>query len=1040
VPSPSLVLRGLWWRRGFTAALLVVAVATTASAALGPLYARAAGESILQDHLRQAGSTAGLHVHADLNMSADQYASIANGVPRPGSVRGFGDPIAALYTFLGEGALVAGAQVNVTTALAWRAGACQHLFLVSGRCPSAPNEAIASQRTVDNSFYGFHLGSSVGIAPLATRGELPPRPPPAVRIVGVYRPIDTADPFWFGQPYFAARVGVSQQPDSIDALFVAKSEFLALDPSNVVEADFDYPVIPSAIRLSTVPAERAEVSHLLREFTDQTVITVNTAILGVLDAAAKERQLAQVGTLLVTLQLTLLAWLVLFQVMSDAIEARGNEIALAKLRGLPPFATTRFGLGEAIVALTLALPIGVAAALGITHLFASSVLIPAVPVVLTPAALGTAAIAFAGGLGAAVLAGYRTLTRSVLDQWRRTSRRHGPSRVGLAIDTVLAAAAATGLVLLREQHHSASSNGSVALLAPGMLVAAVGIIGVRLLPLLCRSLARATRASDKMAIFLATRQVARRPVGLRLAALLAVAVGLATFAVAGETVATGNRADRAQAELGASRVVSVQFDEGVDPVSATARADPGGHWAMAAATWLPDGGDSVTGTVLAVDSSRLRAVGYPVSGGRATSELATTIGTAPVPAITITAALVRVHLIAGNLAGDARPYLELNLRTPRNRFYNVDSHAITNGSATYVLPVHCSSGCTLLGLSWRRPFAAVDAESGTLKLTGIDIGTDDNSNTGEGADWTPLDLGSATAHSWRAANPEGQATDQLGLDPTGITDRFTNINGGYGGISYAFVPAPLPAVATRQAIVSGPTAPVHPALLDSAEVTATFHVVHFTKVLPQVLDNGVLMDVRYLMVELPGFTTEAQWQIWLGPHAPRDALARLSAAGLQVESVRTEHARLTQLNREGPALALLLLLVCAVVGTVLAVGGTAISINASSRRRSYEIAALRAIGVRRAALLRASVVEQMLLLSPAAVLGIPTGWLAARLAMPVIPEFADSTPISLRYTPGLAPTLLFAGTFVLLLALTAALAARLLIRLAIPSRLREAEG
>ena len=43
---------------------------------------------------------------------------------------------------------------------------------------------------------------------------------------------------------------------------------------------------------------------------------------------------------------------------------------------------------------------------------------------------------------------------------------------------------------------------------------------------------------------------------------------------------------------------------------------------MAAATWLPDGGDSVVGTLLAVDSTRLAAVASPMSSGLTGAQLA----------------------------------------------------------------------------------------------------------------------------------------------------------------------------------------------------------------------------------------------------------------------------------------------------------------------------------------------------------------------------------------------------------------------------------
>ncbi|HEU5267043.1 MAG TPA: FtsX-like permease family protein, partial [Jatrophihabitans sp.] len=230
-----------------------------------------------------------------------------------------------------------------------------------------------------------------------------------------------------------------------------------------------------------------------------------------------------------------------------------------------------------------------------------------------------------------------------------------------------------------------------------------------------------------------------------------------------------------------------------------------------------------------------------------------------------------------------------------------------------------------------------------------------------------------------------------------------------------------------------------PQMTDTLSSTAYIHVASQAPVLPAVLDNGLIFDVRYLLAELPGFVSEANWQVWVGPHAPPDALDKLKAAGFQIQNVRTHSARVTVLGRQAPALSLLLLLACAIAGAVLAVGGTAISISANGRRRSYEIAALQAVGVRRGSLLVASVWEQLLLLGAAVLLGVPTGLLAARLAMPVIPEFSDYTPITLRYTPQWLPTLAFAAGFVVLLTVTALVAARALLRIAVPARLRETE-
>jgi hypothetical protein len=760
-------------------------------------------------------------------------------------------------------------------------------------------------------------------------------------------------------------------------------------------------------------------------------LQVQTKVLQILAAAAIERHQVDVAMLMISLQLGLLAWLVLFQVVSDAIEARGNEIAMAKLRGFAPTATARFGLGEPLVLLALAVPIGLLLAILAAHIFAASVLVSGVPVLLTWAPAVAALVAFAGGAVAAGLAAHKTLTRSVLDQWRRTERRPGHGKLAIAVDVLVAAAAITGLVLVSATHGSATDKNTITLLAPGLLVLAVAVIGVRLVPLVCRWLANWTRGSRRVGMFLASRQVSRRPVGLRLCAFLAVAIGLATFAVAGESIASTNRTARAAAEVGADRVASVQFNSGLDPVSATHRADPSGSWAMAAATWLPDGGNSVVGTVLAVDSTRLAAVASPMSSGRTGAQLAAIIGQGGRTPIQTSSPYMRVHLTASALSGNVAPDLQLDFRTPTNPFAKAESTAIRAGAHTYVVRVQCSAGCLLRGLTWDRPIDAVTPQRGTITLTGLDVG--------DGTNWRQIDIGLNSRTSWQREAPQGQADDRLTIGRAGVVDHFNNENGGYGGITYAADPVPMPAVATHAAMANDSSAPKIPAITDAVSVTAQFNIKQFTPLLPVVEDNGVALDVRFVQDELPGFVSEAAWQVWLGPKAPADAMKRLAAAGLQVVDVRSEHTRVDELARQGPALALLLLLVCAVAGAVLAFGATATSISAGSRRRSYELAALRVVGVGRPSLVRAGVIEQLLLLGSALLLGVPTGLIAARLAMPLIPEFADSTPILLKYTPQAAPTAIFGAALTLLLVITAVAGAWASLRIAVPARLREAE-
>jgi hypothetical protein len=228
-------------------------------------------------------------------------------------------------------------------------------------------------------------------------------------------------------------------------------------------------------------------------------------------------------------------------------------------------------------------------------------------------------------------------------------------------------------------------------------------------------------------------------------------------------------------------------------------------------------------------------------------------------------------------------------------------------------------------------------------------------------------------------------------------------------------------------------------MVDVTGATADYAVVAGASVLPVVQDTGLLVDLSAIRAQLPGFDSEASWSIWLGTNAPPDALARLQAAGLLLDPPQTEQARQAELARQGPALALRLLVICAIVGSILAVGGTAIAIASTGRRRSFELASLRALGIGRPKVLRAAILEQLLLLGAAALLGVPAGYFAARLAMPSIPEFADTTPVKLDYAPALTGVLIFAAAFCVLLAITAVAAGQLLMRAAAPSRLREAE-
>lgn len=143
--------------------------------------------------------------------------------------------------------------------------------------------------------------------------------------------------------------------------------------------------------------------------------------------------------------------------------------------------------------------------------------------------------------------------------------------------------------------------------------------------------------------------------------------------------------------------------------------------------------------------------------------------------------------------------------------------------------------------------------------------------------------------------------------------------------------------------------------------------------------------------------------------------------------------------RQGPALALLLFLAGASLAAVLAGGGAALTLHLNGRRRTYELAAMLALGLRRRTLLESLWLEQGLLVLFGVVVGTATGLVAATVALPIIPEFSDApTAPPLRYDLHLGPVLLSVAAATLVLVVTVAVSAASLVRSADVDQLREA--
>ena len=383
----------------------------------------------------------------------------------------------------------------------------------------------------------------------------------------------------------------------------------------------------------------------------QQQVLVTTGIPATLQAVQASWRTVQIPVVLITAQLLAACLLLLFLSVTDAIDARGHEVSLAKLRGRGGWRTIVFGMSEPVLLLVLALPVGTLAGWAATAALSRVLLRPGTEVVLPPLAWAAAGLATAGGLLAVVLAARRTLRRPVVDEWRRSGRK--PAGRGWVADAVLATAATAGLLDLAVTGQIGSArHGALGLLVPGLLGLAIAVIASRLLPLACRSAFSRTGTRGSVGVFLALRHVARRPGGTRTTIVLATAFALSTFAVAAWAVDRGNEHLVAEAEVGAPVVLTVAVPAGKNLGTIVDRADPGGRQATAVDRYTSLASGSAGLTVLAVDPQRFARVAAwrPGFTARPLSGLARDLAPrAPAPVILTGSALrvsVDVHALS----------------------------------------------------------------------------------------------------------------------------------------------------------------------------------------------------------------------------------------------------------------------------------------------------------------------------------------------------------------------------------------------------------
>ena len=1028
-----LTLRGLRWRAIPSLAVLVVALIAMAGAALGPLYAHTAEESLVRDGLTQAPPvTTGVQSRGNIagqtQFTPAQLLQAVQERAADPSLDAWYLPGTLSLTVLDGAPSIAGRRLGQAQ-VSWYRGECGAVTIVSGRCPARDGEAMVSTRTATSSDVRVGVVMQLGITSDPGRDR--------VTVVGTFDAA-TADPAVWGLviPSQHAEAKTEGGPDRLDEVVVDQATMLRT--SGDVAAVSLRVIDASRVHLGDLPALRTAV--VASTVVPDPSVTPGPRTLSMssltdyLDSLDPQLNSVSSASFAVTAQLVLLSWFVLFLIISATSEERSGEIALAKLRGMTPRATVIFGLGEPVALLVVALPLGLALAYVTDVVLAGRYLVAGTSVSITPAVLLALGVCFLGGVAAAALAARGILTAPVLEQLRRTGGRRARLVRSSAIDAAAVALAAAGIYELRR-----GGADSLALLAPGLIALAAGLLAVRALPLLARVEVSRTRSSSAVASFLASRNIARRPSGLRIVVLLSLAVGLAVFAVDGWVVASANRSDLARAEIGAAQVLHVHAPSPGALLLAVAQADPSGTAALAAV-----GSDNGSGGLLAVDATRLAVVGSWDPSWAATSS-------AEVGSLLHPPAETAPLLVHGRIAlavdftresGQGPLLFGIAVRSSSGLLSQLSFGPLRGGASTYslALPSCVQAACSITAFTFTQP---VNVPSTNLR--GVVVLGDATDDVG------PVDLTAPGPSGWRSgaaalSSPIDAGATVTSYDGGRLTlDLVLGINpdSPFAGFADAAIevadhPVRLPVLQGSNLAATSSPDTAFPVVsgLDGRSVPI---VVRGAGVLPQLLRSGTLVDLPYALAAMGTPPNPLDYQVWLSSSAPSTMRSSLEKAGLDVVSTSSVEKRSAELDRGGVALGLRLFLLAAFVALVLGAGTLLANAYVVIRRRAYELAALRALGASRSVLVRAGRREQIVLAVTGVALGAVSGLAAAAVAVPALLGPSGLVGPPPWFGPAWPEVLGVVTVVIVLLVVVADVGARHTVRRALPELLREVQ-
>ncbi|HEY3714561.1 MAG TPA: FtsX-like permease family protein [Jatrophihabitantaceae bacterium] len=1034
--------QALRYRAGQAVALFVLSALGIAACAFGPLYERA----VEQAQLKLTVTNTPI-VNRGLSVTAvSPTQSLDPFLPSGQLKRFYGEPITS--TSLTVYYPIKGGRY-FTSDVVSRTGMCAHLHVTSGRCPSAPGQVVVSAAELQAG--GLKIGDRlpIGVRPSDVGVETAAG---TLVVVGAYQTFDPHDDYWFGHEY-PTKDGVQRNSDPNAKLEHADTLFAApgfVEPIRAITehalnaqltlgeiTEVDLALRPGRVHLNNMASLRSGVAALVAAgATRDSTVGVRTTIIDGLAEADRGRHDASSVIPAFAVELALLVLVMVGVVVVAAADQRRPEFALARLRGRSAGRAARLLDREFIVPVGLSVLPGLLLAWLGTRLACRWWLSDAArPELRWPVLAAAAAVVLVEVLVVAVVA-RKAARRPVHDLLRRTPQRSG--RLGLgAAEAALAAVAAGGTVVAL----SGDRHNALAVAAPAFLALLAGLVLGRVLAWTARLAGQRALWRGRLATGIAFLQIARRP-GLRyVVALLCVAVALIVSAADQWRVAGRNRSVRAGAEAGASVVLTVRAGSASTLEDAVAAGDPTGRYATPVVVQSPPSGT----TVMAVKPASFGPIAaWGWSKDRPDPGVLSRLTPRRPPPITVTGTTVRLRMAQLTLVrqkqletiGKPGPvWLTVNLHKKDGTGYNAKLGPLpegAHGSAVLTATVPCSEGCTLGQLQLLRTTSDdipiyLDA---TLDLAAGSPGSLRPISLGSASDWAE-----ATAES-----PINSGTERIGLQFGGTTPTLSAFNDGSPAVmQHLDQPVAIPAM-TSGNVPEEPDARgfLYDNNIDAA--AASYAPIGALPVLPGRTGPAMLVDLDVAAALATSSLADSTVSVWLRTDdaaRERAFVASLARNGVSVLDRDSAAAHRAILAQSAPAWAMQLALVTAVLAVLLAAIVIFISAAAVRRTWAYDMSALELVGMSRARIRRAVLVEQATAAVAGAGVGTVMGLLGAHLALPGMPLFLNdaATPQILR--PIAWMTVAVAGVLALVtLVLSGALVGMALVRQVAPSRVQ----